>query len=144
MLADSAGQLRSNNSTSISLIHKCDKCTTIFCLHHPPTGLFILPFFFFSKVVTPGHEKCFFLPSNVELWWTNCEARLVYKRKQNKKQCWKMGAAVSFRKTINVACGGQKRWRPKPISRPPQLVYVVDVAGFSLRQESTYSNVYGY
>lgn len=57
-----------------------------------------------------------------------------------------MGAAVSFRKTINVACGGQKRWRPKAISRPPPaaLHCTVDVAGFSLRQERTYSNVYGY
>lgn len=55
-----------------------------------------------------------------------------------------MGAAVSFRKTINVACGGQKRLWPKPISRPPQLVYVVDVVGFSLCHERTYSNVYGY
>lgn len=55
-----------------------------------------------------------------------------------------MGAAFSFRKTINVACGGQKRSRPKPISRPPQPVYAVDVAGFSLCQERTYSNVYGY
>lgn len=98
----------------------------------------------FFKVVTPGHGKCCFLPSNVELWWTNCTARVVYRMKQNKKQCWKMGAAVSFCKTINVACGGQKRLWPKPISRPAQLVYVVDVVGFSLCHERTYSNVYGY
>lgn len=55
-----------------------------------------------------------------------------------------MGTAVSFRETINVARGGQKRSRPKPISRPPQLVHVLDVVGFSLCQERTYSNVYGY
>lgn len=142
MLAVSSGQLCNNNSTSISLIHTCDNTQTIFCLHHPPTGPFIYPVFF--KVVTPGHGKCFLLPPNVELWWTNCEARVVYRMKQNKKQRWKMGAAVSFRKAINVACGGQKRSWPKPISRFPQLVYVCDVVGFSLCHERTYSNVYGY
>lgn len=55
-----------------------------------------------------------------------------------------MGSAVSFCETINVACGGQKRSGPKPISRSPQLVYVVDVVGFSLCQDRTYSNVYCY
>lgn len=55
-----------------------------------------------------------------------------------------MGTAVSFHETINVARGGQKRLRPKPISRPPQPLYVVGFTGFSLCQERTYSNVYGY
>lgn len=54
-MAVSAGHLCSNNSTNISLIQKSDKCTTIVCLHHPPTGPFIWAFF--PKVVTPGHEK---------------------------------------------------------------------------------------
>lgn len=46
--------------------------------------------------------------SAIQLWWIKSEARDDYRRKQNKKQCWGMGAAVSFCKTINVACGGQK------------------------------------
>lgn len=61
---------------------------------------------------------------------------------RNNVEKWE--SQLVFRKTINVARGGQKRSRPKPISRPARLVYVVDVAGFSLCQERTYSNVYGY
>lgn len=59
MLAVSAGQLCNNNSTSISLIHKCDKCTAIFCLHHPPTGPFCLGFFFFFQGRYSGARKIF-------------------------------------------------------------------------------------
>lgn len=82
--------------------------------------------FFFSKVFTPGHKRrkqkyhfffSFLLPSRNGLWWTNCAAEVVYRRSKNKKQHWQMGTTVSFRETINVACGGQKCSRPSP--RPP-------------------------
>lgn len=134
--------LCNNHSTSSSLIHKYDKCATICCLHHLLTGPFVQIFF---KVVTPGNEKCSFTPSNVGLWWTKCEARVVYRRKQNKKkQCWERASQLVFTKQLMLLAVGKKRSGPKPISRPPQPLYVVDVAGFSLCQERTYSNVYGY
>ena len=76
-----------SRTTSIALIHECDKCTTIFRLHRPPTGPLYFAFFFFflPTLLLRGTEKCFsFPPSSVELWWTNCEARVVYKGVGNK------------------------------------------------------------
>ena len=49
------------------------------------SSLFRLFFFFLPTLLLRGTEKCFsFPPSSVELWWTNCEARVVYKGVGNK------------------------------------------------------------
>lgn len=72
--------------------------------------------------------------------------RLVYRRKQSKKKnnAEKWASQLVFTKQLMLLAVGKKRLGPKPISRPPQPLYGVDVAGFSLCQERTYSNVYGY
>lgn len=131
-----------NHSTSSSLIHKYDKCTTICRLHHLLTGPFVEIFF---KLVTPGNEKmflyavqCGFMMNKV--WGKSC----LQEETKQKAQCWERASQLVFTKQLMLLAVGKKRLGPKPISRPPQPLYVVDVAGFSLCQERTYSNVYGY
>lgn len=46
-----------SRATSIALIHECDKCTTIFRLHHPPTGPLYFAFFSFSTLLLRGTEN---------------------------------------------------------------------------------------
>lgn len=139
MLAVSFGHLHNNTSASIFSILKSEERTKSLLAYIILPLVPVLVLFF--KVFTPRQRKKI---HSVGLWWTNCVVGVVYRGSENKKQQWKMGTAVSFGETINVARGGQKRSRPKAISRPPFLVYVVDVLGFSLCQERPYSNVYGY
>lgn len=117
-----------------------EKCTAVFCLNHFPFG----PFFCWALLwgsFPQGTEKCSFLPSPARfLWWKNCEARNVYRRKQNQRErrkkrkeknnVEKWAPQLVFTKQLMLLAVGKKCSGPKPISRPPQPLYAAERRGF--------------